>query len=157
MPAPATPGCCGGNGGATFAPTSYAPSASPAYASAQGSPYVPMAAPALSAPRTLSPTPNYNDTPPATSPLNSSPPQTFRDPASSDTAPSFTPSPIPDPEASTSTGIQRSNMVIPRKHDTGDLTTSKPVMGSAIYRQTSAKVALPSTSGVDDGGWRPAR
>jgi hypothetical protein len=48
-------------------------------------------------------------------------------------------------------------MVIPRKREMGDLTTSNPVVGSAIYRQTSAKVALPISTGVDDGGWRAAR
>jgi hypothetical protein len=48
-------------------------------------------------------------------------------------------------------------MIIPRKHESGDLMTAKPVIGSAIYRQTAAKIVLPASSVVDDGGWRPAR
>ena len=156
--APAAPGCCGG--GSTFAPTSYAPAASGSYGPAASTPYIQSApsagaAPGVGAP-SLSPNPSNNSSSaPAASPATPATPRTFRDAPSDDNPPNFKPTPIPD--VNTSTGTQRSNMVIPRKRDLGDLTTSNPVTGSAIYRQTSAKVALPASTGIDDGGWRAAR
>ncbi len=146
-PAPMTASCCLGRSDVRPRP-SYAAGGSTTYSQATSSTVAPSIGPTTTVPSTS----------PATGPAmpgSQSAPSTFRQDQPADDgpgSPSF--KPIPDPSAASA---PRRNMIIPRKSDTDDLTVSKGMPGGGVIRTASAKVAIPASTTVDDGGWHDAR